>query len=128
MTQRQTTRLAFLAGLLLAAGVFVAWQLWRPSEQARFESIAAALDRREIERARTELAGWRSAGGGGPGPDLLEGMLALREGKPDAALAIFSELKPDPPYRERLLQVTGECLHRMGRLAEAKGCLVPLAR
>jgi len=128
MTRRQTTRLALLAALLLAAGGVAARQLWRPGERARFESIATALDRREIERARTELADWRRVGKGGPGLDLLDGMVALREGKLDAALGIFSALKPDPPYRERLLLVTGECLHRMCRLAEAKACLVPLVQ
>lgn len=126
--RRQTARLALLAGLLLAGGGFAAWQLMRPGDPARYRSVAQAIEQRDFERASSELAEWKRAGGSGPGYDLLAGTVALRQGRLDEALAIFSVLPPEGPHREAVLQVTGDCLHRLGRLAEARSVLIPLTQ
>ena len=128
MKRVQIVRSIVVVALLLGLAAVIGIGLWPTGDAGRFDRAWAALEARNLDEARREMASARPIGSEDPRRQLLEGTLLLREGKPAAALDLFSGLDPRSDLREPLQQVTGEALAALGRLAEARLCLEPLTR
>lgn len=128
MTRVQIVRSIVVAALVLILAGAIGIGLWPNGDAERFDRTWAALEARDLDRARREMASSRPVRSSDPRQQLLEGTLLLREGKAAAALDLFAGLDPRSDLREPLLQVTGEALAAQGRLAEARLCLEPLTR
>lgn len=112
-----------LTALVLTAAAGVAWLALRtPSAdfERQFQAGLAALESGDEPTLSAALDALERA------PDyeahfwLLQGGRFLRRGQHEAALRCLAYTRPAGELREPALRLTGECLYRLGRVAEAE--------
>ena len=121
MKVRQIAKLIAPLGVIVAValGGGIAWHCRsRPEEQFAQALVALKngdLDRvSEIQRVLKDKPPFREHA------RLLRGAVFLRNGKHRLAIAELESVVPSGILREPALELTGECLYGMGRLAEAE--------
>lgn len=112
-----------LAGLVLTAAAGVTWLALRTPRadlQRQFPTGLAALERGDGPALDAVLDVLELAPDYEPHFWLLQGGKHLRAGQYQAALACLAQTRPVGELREPALRLTGECLYRLGRVAEAE--------
>lgn len=112
-----------LGGLALAASVIVGTWVGSDSTHLSFQDGLDALDRGDLAAVTSAVESLQAQGDHDQQVRLLTGAWLMRGGDPAAALEYFAGISPEGELRTPLLLLTGECLYRLRRLAEA---LVPL--
>lgn len=119
-----------LSGLLIPA-VGIAWLALRtpPADFDRqFQSGLAALERGDDPALTAALDLLEKSSDHEAHFWLLQGGRFLRRGQHEAALRCLAYTRPVGELREPALRLTGECLYRLGRVAEAEGLFRELLR
>lgn len=110
------------AGVVIVALATVygasAWR--RHSLERRFDAALSALQRGELSAIRDTLEALEGEAEFASRRQLLQGAYLLRSGDPISAWRELHQLKPADDWRAPALEVIGECLYRLGRMAEAE--------
>lgn len=115
---------------LVAAGTAVACLVWLAHVPAaeRFQKGLRALEVGELERAQRHLALLQRAPENEAFCRVLRAGLALETGRLASALDELAHIEPQGELRRPVLMFAGEASYRLGRLAEAESCFLPLSR
>jgi len=120
MKARRITRWILLMGLVagVALGTWAWQQRTRPQDQ--FAAALQALDDKNYERVSELRSALEGRAGFEEHARLLSGAVLLRNGKYELAYSEVASVSPLAALRSPALELMGECLYRMGRIAEAE--------
>lgn len=112
------------AGIFCAGGLFLLGRLLlTPSAAERFERALAACDAGDFKVVREEAAALRQLTDYEAEADLLAGLLALRSGRLQEAVATLESSRNDPDIQGRAWTITGEAFFTARQLDEARRAL-----
>lgn len=112
-----------LSVLLLSAAAGAGWLAFRTPHsdlEQQFRRGLTALERGDEPALTAALDALERAPDFEPHFWLLQGGRFLRAGQSEAALRCLAHTRPTGELREPALHLTGECLYRLGRVAEAE--------